>query len=168
MSTDDAKLSYSVGNFTVLPTTPTSEIKAYCNAPAGQRAFDNDKLSCIYFFQGLFDKWNIHRSIKLIQGAELAKLYRKPQSSIWPSSLTKFWPLFLVLGIITIALLSWIFLRPRKMTEKVIKETIITDSKKPEKKEEVKSKSETLNFSTPSCSQETRRSRRQGVQCAEY
>ena len=132
MSTDDSKLSYSVGNFTVFPTTPTSEIKAYCDAPVGKLAFDNDKLSCTNFFRGLFAKWNIHRKEKLVQEEELANLYRQAQPNVLPASLKKLWPLFLVLGILAVSLFFWLFFRPKnKTTQKVITETITTGYTKP-------------------------------------
>jgi hypothetical protein len=63
--------SYSLGNFTVYPTTPTSEIKNYCDNKTGQLAFANSRSDCYYFFHGLFKKWNDHRDIKLPQEAEL-------------------------------------------------------------------------------------------------
>ena len=125
---EDAKLSYTIGNFTVVPTTPTTEIKSYCTSSAGQRAFVEDTISCYQFFHGLFGKWNTHRKEKLGQEEELEKLYgsanipspQKRNNKNWKKFLT----LYLVLGTIVLVLLLALLFHRTKTVERIVTEII--------------------------------------------
>lgn len=122
---EDAKLSYTIGNFTVVPTTPTTEIKSYCTSSAGQRAFVEDTTSCYQFFHGLFGKWNTHRKDKLSQEEELKKLYGSPNipSPQKKKNWKKFLTLYLVLGTIVLAVLLALLFHRTKTVERTVTET---------------------------------------------
>jgi hypothetical protein len=138
--------SYSLGNFSVSLTTTTTEIKNYCDSKNGNLAFDNNASNCYYFFQGLFNNWNIHRDKKLVQESELSKLSNKliggsdkiPSVTISSSTLEKekkekekkeksrkivYW-ILLIIGLILLILLFFgIFSRQPKLPKK---EEIVT------------------------------------------